>query len=287
VAQKTIIFIALCLAVVIIIEPWLLSFLEPVIIYFFNIFACLVFIVAIFSLARKNGVEKTEKEIISLTAHQLSSPLSSIKWSLEMLLNNNFGKLNDEQRDIIAKTNEKNNQLIYLVSDLLNVSKIIEKKYSLDLSRCSIEDIIFSVLNDYKEKIEKKKIKFNFIGPQKNLPKMLIDEQKIKLAVENLFDNAVKYTPPGGEVTVSLKMLGKYAEFRIQDSGIGIEKKQKAKVFSKFFRGNNAVEQEPMGNGLGLFFAKNIVNAHGGKIWFKSKENEGSTFCFTLPVKKL
>lgn len=283
---KILFFVSALLVITIILEPWLVLVFEPYAIYLFNILAFIVFITAITFLVKKIKKEKAKKEIISLTAHQLSSPLVSIKWSLEMLLNNDFGKISEEQREVIKRAYKKNDQLIYLVEDLLNTARIEEGKYFLKKGLYDIEDIILSAVNFYQDEIKKKKINFKFNRPEKKMPKINMDEHKIKLAVQNLFDNAIKYTPVGGEIIVSLKNRGKYIEFKIQDSGMGIEKKQKKEIFNKFFRGSNAIRKEPMGYGLGLFFVKSIINSHNGEVWFKSKENQGSSFYFTLPVKK-
>jgi len=110
------------------------------------------------------------------------------------------------------------------------------------------------------------------------------DTEKLALAIKNLIENAVFYTDPGGRVTLSLKKQGSQLEFSVQDTGIGIPNDQHNRVFTKFFRGDNAVRMETEGTGLGLFIAKNIIEAHGGKIWFESTEGKGTTFSFSLPV---
>ncbi|MDP3882666.1 MAG: HAMP domain-containing sensor histidine kinase [Candidatus Staskawiczbacteria bacterium] len=283
--QKVIVFFSCLLLALIILEPFLLPIVNPLTIYCLNILVALALLLTIILFIKKIQNEKSEKEVVSLTAHQLSAPLASIKWSLEMLLNDDFGKLSNEQKVVIRRAFERDDQLIYLVNDLLNASKIEERKYLLERKPCNIEDIVLSVSDFYKEEIQKKKISFKLVKLSEKFPKITIDGQKIKMAIQNLFDNAIKYTPAGGQITASLRNRGKYIELKIQDSGIGIEKKQQPKIFNKFSRGKNAIKHDPMGYGLGLFFVKNIVEAHGGKVWFKSKENEGSTFYVSFPVK--
>jgi signal transduction histidine kinase len=283
---KILLFISTILFVAIILEPWLILIFEPSIIYLFNILASSIFIIIIFFLTKRIKNEQAKKEVISLTAHQLSAPLSSIKWSLGMILNDDFGKIAEEQKNVINGAYKKNNQLIYLVEDLLNIAKIENGKYLLEKEVYNIEDAILYAIDLYQDEITKKKISFNFEKPEKKLPETRVDDQKIKLAIQNLLDNAIKYTPVGGTITISVKTRGKNIEFKIHDSGIGIEKKQNKKIFNKFFRGSNAIKEEPMGYGLGLFFVKEIVTAHGGKVWFNSKKDEGSDFYFSLPIKK-
>jgi len=110
--------------------------------------------------------------------------------------------------------------------------------------------------------------------------------EKMRLAVQNLLDNAIRYTSPGGWVTISLKHSKKEIEFSIKDSGVGVPKDQQKRVFSRFFRGTNVMRMETEGTGLGLYIVKNIIEAHGGKIWFESEEGKGTTFYFTLPIKQ-
>jgi two-component system sensor histidine kinase VicK len=117
------------------------------------------------------------------------------------------------------------------------------------------------------------------------LPKIRFDSERIKLALQNLVDNAIAYTPSGGKVEVSLKRKKNCVEVAVKDTGVGIPKEQASRVFSKFFRGSNVVKLDTEGTGLGLYITKNIIEKHGGKIWFESKEGKGTTFYFTLPFK--
>jgi len=114
----------------------------------------------------------------------------------------------------------------------------------------------------------------------------MLDVEKMRLAINNLVDNAIRYTPPGGRVTVSLSYDKKEIEFSVKDTGVGIPKDQQERVFTKFFRGANVMRMATEGTGLGLFITKNIIEAHGGKIWFESEENVGTTFHFTIPLKE-
>lgn len=283
--NKIIIFIAVVLSLIIVLEPWLVPSFSIFSIYLFNVLASLCFLTIIIGLIKKNNKNSLKKEVVSLTAHQLSSPLASIKWSLEMLLNKDFGDINSEQKKVIEAISKKNTNLIYLVEDLLNTAKIENGDYFLDSDVCDIEKIIESMIDFYKDEIIKKNIDFKFKKPIKKPQKITGDKQKIKLAVQNLFENAIKYTLPGGKILVSLRENNKEIEFKIQDNGIGIEKIYQKRIFSKFFRSEKAKKQEPMGYGLGLFFVKKIIESHGGKVWFKSGENKGSTFYFTLPIR--
>src|SRR3989344_1497417 len=227
----------------------------------------------------------TEIDFVSLTAHQLRKPLSSIRLSLEMLLDGDFGKISEEQKDIIEKILQMNSMLIFLVKDLLDLAKIEDKNYSFNITLVDIQELIEFIISFAKQEIKNKKIKFTFKKPEVKPPKIALDKEKICLVIQNLLDNAIKYTKDGGSIAVSFNIDSQNLEFQIQDSGIGIPEQQKKNLFTKFFRGDNAVKMEVVGSGLGLFIAKDIIEAHYGKIWFESKENNGSCFFFTIPVK--
>jgi two-component system sensor histidine kinase VicK len=176
--------------------------------------------------------------------------------------------------------------MISLINDLLDVTRIDEGRYLFKPVLTDIDPLIQSVINSYKEEFEKKRIKLQIKKEDKKLPKVLVDIEKVALAFQNLIDNALKYTQAGGTITVSLKKEEKEIKVSVKDTGVGIPNDQRIRVFNKFFRGANVMRMETEGSGLGLFIAKNIIEAHGGRIWFKSEEGKGTTFCFTLPAKK-
>jgi len=243
-------------------------------------------LVTLHDITREKMVEKMKTEFVSISAHQLRTPLSAIKWTLRMLLDGDLGEITGEQKDFIEKTYKSNERMITLINDLLNVTRIEEGKHLYKPALASIESIVQSVINSLKEEIQRRKLKFEFIKPKKKLPLIRMDVEKIGLAIQNLIENAVRYTEPEGKVKVSLGGDKKEIKFEIEDTGVGIPENQKDRIFTKFFRGANVIRMETEGSGLGLFITKNIIEAHGGKIWFESEEGRGSTFFFTLPIKK-
>jgi PAS domain S-box-containing protein len=243
-------------------------------------------LVILHDITREKMVERMKTEFVSLAAHQLRTPLAAIKWTLRMLLDGDLGEITEEQKDFIEKTYSSNERMIALINDLLDVTRIEEGRYLLKPTPASLEDVVQFVIKSYQEEIKRRKIKLEFQKPAKKTPQVMIDAEKMRIAIQNLVDNAVKYTPPQGTVTVSLKFTKKKIELSVKDTGIGIPKDQQERVFTKFFRAANVIRKETEGSGLGLFIAKNIIEAHKGKIWFKSKEGEGTTFYFTLPVKE-
>ena len=242
-------------------------------------------LVILHDVTREKLIETMKTEFVSLAAHQLRTPLSAIKWTLRIFLDGDLGKIPPEQQDLLEKTYKSNERMISLINDLLNVTRIEEGRYLYRSTLTSLETVAQFVVNSYKEAIGRKGIKVELEKPKEPLPQVLIDVEKVRLAIQNLLDNAIRYTPTGGEVTISLKHDKKEIELSMKDSGLGIPRDQQERVFSKFFRAANVMRTDTEGSGLGLFIVKNIIEAHGGRIWFESEENKGSTFHFTLPTQ--
>ena len=240
-------------------------------------------LVILHDVSREKTVERMKTEFVSISAHQLRTPLSAIKWTLRMLLDGDLGKISSEQREFIIKTYDSNERMIRLINDLLNVTRIEEGRYLYKRIPCDVVELIQTLIDSYKDEAKRREIKLEFKKPKKEIPKINVDFEKIKLALQNLIDNAVRYTPKKGKVTVELDCDRKEVMISVKDTGVGIPKDQQERVFSKFFRGVNVLRMEVEGSGLGLFITKNVIEAHGGKVWFDSKEGEGTVFSVTIP----
>lgn len=244
-------------------------------------------ILAIFhDVTRDKLVERMKTEFVSISAHQLRTPLSAIKWTLRMVLDGDVGELSGEQKDLLEKTYVSNERMIGLINDLLNVSRIEEGRFLYKQDQGQLEDVVNSVIGSSQELLKMKKISLGVDMPKEKLPKVNIDKEKLELAVQNLLENAVKYTPEGGSIHISLEKLETEIIFKIKDTGVGIPEHQHERIFTKFFRGDNVIKLETEGSGLGLYTTRNIIDAHRGKIWFDSKEGQGTTFYFSLPIAK-
>ena len=242
-------------------------------------------LVILHDITREKMIEKTKSEFVSISAHQLRTPLSAMKWALRMLLDGDLGDVVKEQKEFLEDAYASNEKMIALINDLLNVTSIEEGKYLYEPALTNIENLIDSIINSRKEKAKKRNIELEFRKPRKKMSKVILDAGKMNIAIANLVDNAIRYTPCSGKVIVSLRQDKKEINFSIKDTGVGIPKAQQDRVFTKFFRGANVIRMETEGTGLGLFITKNIIEAHHGKIWFESKKNIGTTFYVTLPVK--
>jgi PAS domain S-box-containing protein len=235
---------------------------------------------------RDKLVERMKTEFVSIAAHQLRTPLSAIKWTLRMVLDGDAGELSSEQKDLLEKTYVSNERMISLINDLLNVSRIEEGRFLYKQEPGQLEDVIKEVVNGSQELLKMKKVNLSVDIPKEKLPLVNFDKEKMELAVQNLLENAAKYTPEGGNIRISLKKHEAEIVFEIKDTGVGIPESEHERIFTKFFRGDNVIKMETEGSGLGLYTTRNIIDAHRGKIWFESEEGKGTTFYFSLPFAK-
>ncbi|MFA5368593.1 MAG: ATP-binding protein [Candidatus Paceibacterota bacterium] len=240
-------------------------------------------LIILHDVSRDKFIETIKTEFVSIAAHQLRTPLSAIKWTLKMMLDGDIGKITAEQKDLLEKTYQSNERMIALINDLLNVTRIEEGRFLYKPEPMQMEDIVDTVINNSEEILRMKKTKLKFNKPKELLPEVLVDKEKMSMVVQNLLENAIKYTNLEAEIDISLEKTDKDVLFKIKDSGVGIPKEQQERIFTKFFRGSNVIKMETDGSGLGLYTTKNIVESHSGKIWFDSEEGKGTTFYFTVP----
>lgn len=232
---------------------------------------------------RLMALDASKSEFVSVAAHQLRTPITGIRWSFNALLDRELGEVNSDQQKLLEDGLKSSIRMIDLINDLLSVARIEEGRFGLRFKKQPFGIMIQGVVDRHKKSIDEKGILF-FLDIQPGLPSLEIDEEKMNIALDNIFDNAIKYTSPGGTITITAKEENKYAHISISDTGIGIPKDQINKLFVKFFRADNALRFQTSGSGLGLYVVKNIVEAHGGTISITSEEGKGTTFTFTIPV---
>jgi PAS domain S-box-containing protein len=239
-------------------------------------------IVVFRDVTREREIDRQKTEFVSVASHQLRTPLTSIKWFLEMMIDGDLGKLTAEQLETLKQVFASNERMIDLVNRLLNVSRIESGRVKVEPKPTDLNEIIKGAVievtplaNQLQQKLEVKK---------SDLPVINIDQKLIREVVVNYLSNAIKYTPPGGKIFVSAKEEGAELIVAIKDNGIGIPVEQQTKIFQKFFRAENAVARETEGTGMGLYVCKSIVELSGGRTWFESIPDKGTTFYFSLPV---
>jgi signal transduction histidine kinase len=231
-------------------------------------------------MARAN---KLKTEFVFVASHQLRTPVSAIRWETELMLTKRSEGLNQKQRESIERIAALCNRMTRLVADLLDVARIDQGKLTLRKQSINPADIIDEVLKSLMSAIKEKNLRIVFNKNQKITP-IIGDPEKVKLVLDNLISNAVKYTLNHGRIEIRINQDNGFLIFTIQDSGVGIPESQQGLVFDKFFRSDNVVKYQTEGTGLGLYIAKNIIEQSGGRIWFKSKEDIGSIFSFSLPI---
>lgn len=230
-------------------------------------------------------LQQLKSEFVTVVAHQLRTPLSAIKWSVDMVIKGDVGEITNDQKALLLKAYESNDRMIILVNDMLNADRLESGKFKYSFIKIQLNDLIDNVLYELLPQLKSKNITIQFTNRQDSLPQVLADPEKIRAVLQNILENAVKYTPANGSITIELAVENEKAvRVSITDSGIGIPQSQQNKIYNRFFRGSNAVKTVTDGTGLGLYIAKSIVEKHGGKTWFESEENKGTKFYFTLPI---
>jgi two-component system, NtrC family, sensor histidine kinase KinB len=227
-------------------------------------------------------VEEMKSDFISTVSHELRTPLTSIIMGTGLLLDNVMGGLNEDQRDIVNVMDEDSKQLLSLVNDLLDISKIESGKMEINREESSISDIIRTSIKSFNDLSEHRGVKL-YSEIQEGLPSIMIDANKIGIVINNLIANALKFTKNGDEIVVSAYLDGCKVYVSVSDTGVGIPEEFHEMIFDKFAQ----VEQTEFnsgGTGLGLAISKEFVQRHGGEIWVESEPGKGSRFIFTLTM---
>ncbi len=246
------------------------------------------------SFERLVEASRMKSEFVSIVSHQLRAPLSNLKLVIELLMSGKINKVDEKQLEYFKILKGNANRMKEIVNDLLIVSRIEQGALPLKKIEIQLEDLIKNLILEFKPftKALNTEIDFKF---QKGTSQVFADPSRIKVVIENLIDNAVRYLMPlmdnisnGAEdkrkVEILLEKRRQKIYFEIKDNGVGIPKTDQKYIFQKFFRSENILKYQTQGSGLGLFIAKSIIEESGGKMSFKSEENKGSTFWFTLPI---
>ncbi len=223
-------------------------------------------------------------EFISMASHQLRTPLTSIKGYISMLLDGDAGKVSAEQHKFLEEAFISSQRMVYLVGDFLNVSRIQTGKFVLETRPTNLAEVVADEVERLQMTAGHRGVTIEFNKPA-NFPILTIDEEKTRQVIMNFIDNAVFYSRPNGQIKIELAAQPHQVRFTVTDRGIGVPESEKSKLFTKFFRATNARRIRPDGTGVGLFLAKKVVNIQGGQVIGETKENVGSTFGFSLPIK--
>jgi signal transduction histidine kinase len=224
-----------------------------------------------------------KSDFVSFATHQLRTPLTGIRWLLELALQEHG--ISDQATSLISDASQSAQRLIRMVNDLLGVARLESGRLAFDPVNTSLSEVTRQVLKDVMPEAQSLKHTASFTEGE-NIPNVCIDTDMFRQTMTNLMSNAIKYTPPGGRIAVDLRVEKGMLIWKVQDNGIGIPKASQPHLFEKFFRADNVFKLETEGTGLGLCLAKLVVEQAGGKMLFESEEGKGSTFGFEIPVKE-
>lgn len=235
---------------------------------------------------RLRELDKLKDEFISVTSHDLRTPLTAIKSYLWLAIHGKAGKINEKMDFYLGRSYQSAERMLALISDLLDVSRIERGKIELNLEPADLGKVIDMVLDELGSKAIERHIKLELKLPKEPLPKVMLDQERFPEIVTNLVGNALKFTPEKGRVTLNAVQNKDTVEVSVTDTGVGISKADLPKLFSKFGRLDNSYKAIATtgGTGLGLYITKNLIQLHGGQISVLSQIGKGTTFTFTLKV---
>jgi signal transduction histidine kinase len=231
-------------------------------------------------------IDEAKSRFVSIAAHQLRTPISAIKWTVHMVVDNDFGKIPRAAKEALEKAGVSIDRLVELIGRLLNVASIEEGRFVYNFSEIAVEDVLRRVFTESIDSAKMRGISLKIFLPENPLPPVFADFDNLAIVVQNFVDNALRYTQKNGSVEIIVAKDSQnqgLAKVSVKDNGMGIPKHQKELIGQKFFRGDNIVRKQISGTGLGLYIVSKILEKHNTKFEFESEEGTGSTFFFTLP----
>jgi signal transduction histidine kinase len=239
------------------------------------------------NITEEKMLERAKSELIVVASHQLRTPLTVTKGNTEILLDQSYGPVNEEQKKILDQTHESNENMITLVNQMLDSSKIEQGKFHFERSDVQLQDVLERCIKDLTTHAAESMVAISYSQPQQKLPLIKSDDTRLYQVFHNLIVNAIKYCRSEIQscaVTIAVALHDEHIEVTVKDQGIGIPKKEQSKIFGRFFRASNAETSFINGTGLGLHIAKTVVESMGGNISFDSVENQGTIFTVTFPI---
>lgn len=242
------------------------------------------------AIERMRDADRVKASFLATVSHELRTPLTSVLGYSEMLLDGLAGPLNEEQRDYLSTVMAKGEQLLALISKLLDVSRIETVGVQLNRRPLDLRDLVHEVVYVQAPQARRRRLQVQVDVPPQ-LPLVLGDREKLRQVLSNLLSNAIKFTPEHGEVQVLVQPLpsddiatARSVQVSVIDSGIGIPPELHDKVFDTFYQVDNSPSRAYEGSGLGLAIVRRFVEAHGGQVWVESGSERGTVFRLTLPV---
>ncbi|MBL4693883.1 PAS domain-containing protein [Candidatus Gracilibacteria bacterium] len=237
-------------------------------------------------MSKEEAVDRAKTEFVSLASHQLRSPLVAVQWCLETLMKDGASLGKDELCENLEAIYKGNKRMLELIESLLNVSRLEFGTLEPEREIIDIRKISDDTIDELDMQMKKKCIKFSKDYGTDIPEKVFLDRKLTRMVLQNLLSNAIKYTPDKGEVKLQISCKDGLLLCSITDTGYGIPEADKDRVFSKLFRSDNIRDKVEEGTGLGLYLVKSIIDNLGGKVWFESTKDKGTTFTFTLPIEE-
>jgi signal transduction histidine kinase len=235
--------------------------------------------------AELKQLDEMKSMFVSVAAHELRTPVTSISGFVEVLLDAEFGSLTNEQREYLEIVYNSARRMLISTNNLLDVTRIETGRIELVLQPTDLPALVKATATEFETQLENKSQRLTLdISP--DLPLALCDRTRAAQMIDNLLSNASKYSPQGGQITVRLAPATEegFLQLSVQDNGVGIPIEDQDKLFTRFFRAQNAAETGASGAGLGLYITRCLIELHGGRIWFESRLDQGSTFFISFPL---
>lgn len=235
-------------------------------------------------ISQRKARERLMSEFVSLASHQMRTPLTVMRWSLELFKTEARQILSDKNKKLILTLEKNVKRMIHLVNRLLNLSRIENGRLNVSVEELSLQNFISHIQKEIEPFVKHKKLKLS-IDYATHVKKIVADKELLNEVFVNLFSNAIKYTPENGTVSCKITSEHDFIYCTISDTGIGIPKNEIKKLFTRFFRASNAVKKDTQGSGLGLYLVKLLIEVMGGSIAIKSKIDAGTQVTISIPIK--
>lgn len=232
---------------------------------------------------REREIDRMKSDFIDLVSHELQTPLTNIIGFVSLMLEGETGELNDAQRRSLESVRRQARRLAALITDLLDVSRIEAGQVTLQQQPVDLTAVAEAALQELQPQTLEKDLAIHLTAPA-DLPPGRGDPERLARVFTNLLGNAFKFTPSGGEVSLTFEQVDDNLQVQVHDTGPGIPPEDLPRIFDKFFQGEQVATRKSGGTGLGLSIVKGIIEAHGGQIWVESVVGQGTTFTFTLPL---
>jgi signal transduction histidine kinase len=229
-------------------------------------------------------LDRMKSEFMAVVSHELRTPLTSLALSVDLLAQNVAGPLTKKQLELLKASKDDCNRLNKLVREILHLSKLESGSYKLQRSKTDLGELVGDIIRAFNLQAKEKNVVIT-AAPQRGLPSVNVDKEQCGWVINNLISNALRYTPPGGSITIRCAQHGDWVETSVRDTGPGIPKEALETIFNRFVQVRHGDEHTPGSVGLGLAIAKEVVEAHGGSLWAESEVGNGSEFIFTLPME--